>query len=210
MSSSQGQSGRGRRYHVKTRRAFPTRTLSDVILPHFPVCGRAVRKYVEAIAMADSQEFTLLSEVLYDVSSHRQRLFCSRNHPTPASTRRPETLAIDRRESRPSSATDVRRCRTHRNFRRRSGSVQVQVQATSRACISLRRPRAVPPPCLRLRCPRLSPCRHILCWAPSRSCFPPRLNTPTLAPTRLDASLLIPRRIRTMSSPALRNTIAHP
>lgn len=88
MSSSQGQSGRGRRYHVKTRRAFPTRTLSDVILPH--LCGRAVRKYVEA--MADSQEFTLLSEVLYDVSSHRQRVICSRNHPTPASTRRPLQL----------------------------------------------------------------------------------------------------------------------
>lgn len=89
MSSSQGQSGRGRRYHVKTRRAFPTRTLSDRCDPT-TLYGRAVRKYVEA--MADSQEFTLLSEVLYDVSSHRQRVICSRNHPTPASTRRPLQL----------------------------------------------------------------------------------------------------------------------
>lgn len=49
--------------------------------------GRIVRNYVHA--MADSQAFTLLSEVLYDVSSRREYAFV---RITPATTRRPLQL----------------------------------------------------------------------------------------------------------------------
>lgn len=74
--------------HVSTRRAGATRSpsgLSDVIPT--TTFGLAVRNYVHA--MADSQAFTLLSELLFDVSCH---FVHAAREIIPAAARRPLQL----------------------------------------------------------------------------------------------------------------------
>lgn len=157
--------------------------------------GIAVRKYVHA--MADSQAFTLLSDALYDVSSHFLHVLA-------------DWPLLRRGDPCSGSACDsvlflelTFIARTRRSFRRRSGKERVFfAQATSKPSTLPRPARATAHSFLCL--PRLSLCRHTHCSAPYRSCCQPRPNN------TLRHHHASPRRTRIMSSPASRNTTAHP